>query len=70
MSCLIAVKQITNVQIKKNGLTKSKQLMPNAKYIINNPNNKQVIDLKSVKCLIIKPASPKDESCFEHIDLA
>lgn len=70
MACLIKVSQPTQLQIRENGVVKAKTLMPNTKYVVCNVKNKQLSDLKIAKCILVKNASEKDESCFENIDLA
>ena len=70
MSYLIKVNQVTQIQVKKDGQTSTKPLLPNTKYVVDDLKNKQIADLKFVKCLIAKQATPKDESFFEHLELA
>lgn len=70
MSYIIKVSQTTQVQVKKDGVKKAKTLIPGERYVISDSKNRQIVDLKKVSCLSLKTASPKDESCFEHIELA
>lgn len=70
MAFLIKVKQPTQIQIKKNGDKKTKTLLPSTKYVIDDCNNKQIIDLKLTKCLSVKQASLLDESFYDHLELS
>lgn len=70
MSYLIKVSQATQIQVKVNGKTKAKTLMPDDKYIVDDTKNVQISDMKKVSCLKLRTATLKDESCFEHIELA
>ncbi len=69
MAYVITVKQMAQVQVIENGEVKAKILLPNKKYIINNDKSKQIIDLRKVSLLRIRPASVKDESSCENIDI-
>lgn len=70
MAFIIKVSQTTQVQVKKDNSKKAKTLIPEEKYIVSDAKNSQIVDLKKTSCITIKPASKKDESCFEHIELA
>jgi hypothetical protein len=70
MSYIIKVSQTTQVLVKKDNSKKAKTLIPDEKYIVDDVKNVQVAELKKTACLTVKPASKKDESCFEHLDLA
>lgn len=69
MSYLIKVNQVTQLQIIEDGKIKAKSLLPNTKYIIKDIRNKQIVDLKTTKCLFVKNASVKEESCYENLEL-
>lgn len=70
MAYIITVAQTTQVQVIYQGTVRSKQLVKNKKYIINQKDNKQIVDLKKLSIVRMQVASAKDESCFENIELA
>ena len=69
MAYVITVKQTTQILIVENGKTKAKTLLPDKKYIINNVKSKQIIDLKKVSVIKMRPASSRDESSCENIEV-
>jgi hypothetical protein len=69
MAYVISVRQTTQVQVVENGETKAMTLLPNKRYVINNPKSKQILDMKKVSIIKMRPASSRDESCCENIDI-
>jgi hypothetical protein len=69
MAYVITVKQMVQLQVIENGAVKAKSLLPDRKYVINNVNSKQIIDLKKVSLIKLRSASVKDESCCENLNV-
>lgn len=69
MAYVITVRQTTQILVVENGKTKAKTLLPDKKYVINNVKSKQIVDLKSVSVIKIRPATSRDESCCENIEV-
>lgn len=69
MAYVITVKQMVQLQVVENGSVKAKTLLPEKKYIISNINSKQIVDLKKVSLIKLRPASVRDESSCENINV-
>lgn len=69
MAYVITVKQMVQLQVIENGAVKAKSLLPDKKYVINNVNSKQIVDLKKVSLIKLRPASVKDESSCENLNV-